>query len=220
MTKLIIANWKSNKNKNSTKEFLENFEKNNFKSIKNKKAIFAPPANLLYLFKDIKNIDLAIQDISSYPSGSYTGAVSAKNLEDFNIKYAIVGHSERRRYFHETNQDIANKVAQCIENNIIPILCIDEDDISAQATAIPEKYLDKIIVAYEPLEAIGSGNNASVEQVLKVSAKIKKSFTDKTQIVYGGSVNADNIKDYLEICDGVLVGGASLEAESFVDLLR
>jgi len=210
--KLIIANWKSNKNLASAKTWLADLSL----KIRNSKfeVVIAPPVNLLYLFKEVNNISLAVQDLSPYPAGSYTGAISAHNLEDFNIKYAILGHSERRRYFHETDQDVAKKVAQAIENKIIPLLCINEEYLLSQYSALDEKLASKCVVVYEPLSAIGSGDNAPVSKVLEIKKRVAQLF-GQVKFIYGGSVNANNVQDYLAITDGVLVGGASLEVEGF-----
>lgn len=216
--KYIIANWKSHKNLEQVKDWFDHF---NFTKSDDKEVIIAPPFVSLFLAKEFRpsGVTLATQDISSFPAGAYTGAVSALNLEGLGVKYAIVGHSERRRYFHESHIDVANKVAQCLDNNITPIVCVDDEYITDQAHAIEEQYLTKCMVAYEDLSAIGTGHNMPLESVLKAQELIKSAFGD-VRVIYGGSVTPENAKDYLDNTDGVLVGGASLDAEQFGEILQ
>ncbi|MEN8253237.1 MAG: triose-phosphate isomerase family protein [Patescibacteria group bacterium] len=227
--KLLIANWKSHKNSQEVLDWLESFKKEEGRiKNKNNKIIIAPPMSLVgvvdwfsreHFDNSVREkINLGIQDISPYPMGKYTGAISIKNLEGLDVKYAIVGHSERRRYFHETHNDVANKVAQCIDAGITPVVCVDDEYVSSQAAAIKQEHLEKCIVAYEELSAIGSGKNEPIEHVQEVFSEIKKYFGE-TKLIYGGSVNASNVQDYLEICDGVLVGSASLKVEDFAAML-
>lgn len=166
----------------------------------------------------LKQTVLAVQDLSPFPAGAYTGAVSGANLEGLPIKYAILGHSERRRYFHETDQDVANKVDQALQSNITPVVCVDAEYIESQAGAINAEQLKHCIVAYEPLEAIGTGNFQPVAQVKPVVEKIKEIFGD-VAVIYGGSVSAANVAEYLTIVDGALVGGQSLDAPKFAQLV-
>jgi len=217
--KLIIANWKSHKNQQTALEWLTTFKQSKIHNPESS-IIIAPPMSLLSIVKNNlpEEVSLAVQDISPFPAGKYTGAVSSQNLEGLDIKYVIVGHSERRRYFHETHNDIANKVAQCIEANITPIVCVDDEYISSQAAAIKQEHLSKCVVAYEELSAIGSGKNMPVEKVQEVFEQIKKYFGE-TKLIYGGSVDASNVQDYLDICDGVLVGTASLDVNDFVAMI-
>ena len=232
MKKLFIANWKSNKNFEQSSAWITEFAKQVSPYIAQadfqKEIVIAPSfpviAGVNYFISSQKmsnNILLASQDISSYPAGSYTGAVSAVNLQDLNIKYAIVGHSERRKYFHESHQDVALKIEQCLENSIQPILCIDADQAAEQFTHIPDEQRSKIILAYEPVEYIGGTETQPVNQILKVIQEFKESYSPK-QIIYGGSVNAESITPMLEHDEisGFLVGGASLEVESFLALIR
>lgn len=214
--KYIIANWKSNKTLAEIETWFEQFKPQSH----DKKVIVAPCFAGLLKAHELKNdqVDLAVQDVSPFPAGAYTGAVSTINLQGLDIKYAIVGHSERRKYFHETHQDVANKVAQCVENNIIPIVCVDDEYISDQAAAIDDQYLEKCIVAYEELGAIGTGANEPIEHVLKVKDLIISAF-GQVPVIYGGSVTPANATEYLAKMDGVLVGGASLDAEKFASIV-
>lgn len=222
--KLIIANWKSHKNREAVEKWLDDFEGKYTAQVEKQVVICPPMSSLMFVSNRLlnreknKDVYLGVQDISPYPAGKYTGAVSTENLNGFNVRYAIVGHSERRRYFHETHNDVANKVAQCIDAGITPIVCVDDEYISSQAAAIPQEHLIKCIVAYEELSAIGSGKNEPVEHVKEVFAEIKKYF-GSVKLIYGGSVDVDNVQDYLSFCDGVLVGTASLDVSDFIALL-
>lgn len=225
--KYIIANWKSNKNKGQVVRWLEEFESDHFSEMikEDREIIIAPAMPSIAVVAEHLNDQskhprtaLAVQDISPFSAGSYTGAVSVVNLEGFGVQYAILGHSERRDHFGESDQDVANKVSQCVEAGITPIVCIDEDYLISQASAIDDKFLSKCIVAYEPLSAIGTGEEMNPEKVVLVGQEIKQYF-DGARFIYGGSVDPGNVSDYLEICDGVLVGGASLKVEEFKRLI-
>ncbi|MDH5533690.1 MAG: triose-phosphate isomerase [Candidatus Pacebacteria bacterium] len=225
--KYIFANWKSNKNRKDAEHWMDEFDKNyaHFASHEDLEIIIAPPMpSLMFISNRLldrqkhPHVYLAVQDLSSYPAGSYTGAVSTVNLEGFNVKYAILGHSERRNYFEESDMDVAKKVDQAVEAGITPVVCVDEDYIESQAYAIDKKHHKKCIVAYEPLSAIGTGDEMNPKKVVEVVNRIRKAFGD-VRVIYGGSVDGDNVKDYLEVCDGVLVGGASLKVDEFKRLV-
>ena len=232
MKKLYVANWKSNKSRKDIEKWIDDFEeKRKINLALNKddrKIVLCPPmpsimfvSNRLLNQKLNQNVYLGVQDISPYPAGSYTGAVSTRNLEGFNVRFAIVGHSERRKYFHENSQDVANKVDQCLENNITPIICVDRNEIENQAVKIDAEKRKKIIVAYEPVEYIGTGTAQNVNEVLEVIAEVKKAFGNETKVLYGGSVNPDNIEQFRsrDEIDGFLIGSASLDVEKFLDLI-
>ena len=220
--KLIIANWKSNKNLASAKEWLEEFSKSAGKTkTSGKEVAIAPPFDLLEIVKENlpEGVVLAVQDMSAFPAGSYTGEVGISNLKGFDIRYAIVGHSERRHYQKETDLDVANKVERALEAGIAPIVCIDEPYLISQARAIESKNLGKCVVAYEPISAIGTGDEMRPEKVLEVVGEVRKHFGEDVRVIYGGSVDTTNVGDYFEICDGVLVGGASLKVQEFLKLI-
>lgn len=223
---LIVANWKSHKTREAAVAWFDAYEAwmashSNLQA----QVVVAPPfpalmfaANRL-LKPELRQTFLAVQDLSPFPAGAYTGAVSAQNLSGFDVRFAIVGHSERRRYFHETHQEVANKVDQALQAGITPIVCLDDEYLSAQAAAINPDQLKSCIVAYEPLEAIGSGLNQPVAEVAPIVARIKEVFGN-VPVIYGGSVEADNVAEYLGVCQGVLVGGASLDVKEFTGLLE
>lgn len=220
MSKLFVANWKSNKNLEEVSQWFKDFK---VELDEDQEVVIAPPYPFLSLvadkIKDLPGVSLAVQNLSSYPAGSYTGEVCVRNLKGLGVKYAILGHSERRRYLGESHQDVANKVSQALNNSITPIVCVDQDYVEDQSLAIQAKLLEKCVVAYEPLSAIGTGENASVKEVASVVTEIKSVFGE-TPVLYGGSVNSENIEPYLKVADGVLVGGASLDAKMFAKLIE
>ncbi|MCA9370014.1 triosephosphate isomerase [Candidatus Woesebacteria bacterium] len=221
MKKYIVANWKSNKNLSEAEQWLQ--EATLINASKETEVIIAPPFPLLgvlhtsTLFTE-KKLQLAVQTISPYPAGSYTGAVSTRNLVGLDVSYALVGHSERRVHFKESDSDVARQVEQLIEVGIAPIVCVDEPSIISQASALRESDLSKVIVAFEPLSAIGTGSRADVGLVGRVRDKIHAVF-GSVPVLYGGSVDGHNAGEYLLVCEGVLVGGASLDARSFREII-
>lgn len=209
----FVANWKANKNLNQALQWFDIFLKQPLPNDR-AKIIICPPYPLLLPIKEkIKNqnIFLGAQDISAFESGSYTGEVGAKTLKGI-VDYAIIGHSERRKYFNERNHVLFQKVVNAKKHLIEPIFCLrsQKDQISEEVN----------IIAYEPIYAIGSGNNESVEKVLEM----KKNFLLKNNSIflYGGSVNNKNASSYLSSSeiDGFLVGTASLDPQDFYAIVR
>jgi triosephosphate isomerase (TIM) len=234
MHKLIIANWKSHQNVNEIKEWLAGFKRQMSEGIfvdENKDeqvaVVIAPSFVNLALVEDFLNqekqfsgfVSLATQDLSPFAEGSYTGEVGTENLTGHGVKYAIIGHSERRKMFEEDHTQVAKKVAAAVEAGIIPVLCLDEAYIEDQAKEIDQSLYEKCVIAYEPLSAIGSGNNAQVEDVERVVAKIRQVYGD-VMVIYGGSVDKSNIQQYITVTDGALVGTASKQADDFVGILK
>jgi triosephosphate isomerase len=222
MSKLIIANWKSNKTRHGLEEWWDAFITVYSPSEGNLVAI-APPATLLselrQFTKPIETLQLAAQDVSPYPMGSYTGAVNAQQLQEFGVKYVLVGHSERRRHFHESHEDVARKVREVCNAGMTPVLCLDKEYIAQQAAALGGDLSSASVVAYEPLSAIGSGKNEDVGSVQEVITQIRQVFGQDTPVIYGGSVTTENVGEYALVCDGVLVGGASLDGQQFAQLV-
>jgi triosephosphate isomerase len=205
---------KPNKNLSEVHGWLASFTGQNLDVFRNHvEIIIAPPYPFISIIKEKLHaypwIKLASQDISPFGSGSYTGAVSAHNLDGL-VSYSLVGHSERRRYFHESNEKIGRKTELALTSNIEPILCVRN----------VEDYLGdpSNFVAYEPQEAIGSGHNESTENVLKIRQQLN--LPTKTKFIYGGSVNGTNARDYLKHSeiDGLLPGKASLHADEFYSI--
>ena len=186
-------------------------------------------------------IDLGAQDISSHAAGAYTGEISAAMLKDFGVRYCIVGHSERRQYHGETDAVVAQKTKQALACGITPIVCVgetlDERDAGKTEEVVKRQLatviqlnghcISEIVVAYEPIWAIGTGKTATTEQaqqvhqVLRSQLKAASDHADRIQILYGGSMNAANAAQLLaqQDIDGGLVGGASLKAADFLSII-
>lgn len=218
----LIGNWKSNKTFEETYQWFDQFSKI-YDPVIDLTTVLAVPFPFLQEASkkkhelNLQHFALAAQDISPYPFGAYTGAVSA-NMLKHQIEYCIVGHSERRQYFAESHLEIANKVELLLTSEITPILCLDQPYAQKQLAAFDQKDLEKLIIAYEPLEAIGTGEPADPKQVAEVVKRIRELIqTDQTPIIYGGSTNADNARTYLEIegVAGLLPGSSSLNPDVF-----
>jgi triosephosphate isomerase len=225
MSRYLLANWKSNKTISEAEAWLERFCHIHHPDPQ-LKVIIAPPVPFLapmwLKLQKIKapNLALAIQDLSPFPSGSYTGGVAAEMVCDF-VEYAILGHAERRRYFHETNQEIANKVSEAVAVGIKPIVCVDHPYARGQLAAIDEADADGLIIGYGPVEAVGIDVPQAPAKVIEAIAEIQTIAPGKP-ILYGGSVNKDNVGDYIKLdgVSGVMVGTASLDPEEFASIGR
>jgi triosephosphate isomerase len=212
-------------------------------------AIFAVPFPYLIMANsevaDEQFFSVAAQNCSDKKNGAYTGEISAEMLQSIGIRYCIVGHSERREYFNETNQLLADKINICLEHNITPIFCCGEaltireagDQNQFVGTQLQEslyhlsaEQLQQVVIAYEPIWAIGTGKTASNEQAQEMHAHIRQQLSEKygsavadsISILYGGSVKASNAKEIFAQpdVDGGLVGGASLVAKDFVEIIK
>jgi len=224
----FVANWKSHKTIEEAQEWLETFSKllltRQYQT--DLSVVLAVPFPFLNLVHDWleargdqePQIFLAVQDLSSFPSGKYTGAVSTRQLEGLGVSAAILGHSERRRYFHETSQDVAAKVTQALEAGMLPIVCVDDPYLEEQAAALQSAERTQVAVVYEALETIGTGVSLSTEEFEAARARIRAAFGE-VPALYGGSVDSQNILEFVPPADGVLVGTASLEAADFVAII-
>lgn len=202
------------------------------------KVIICPPYVHLSL---LKGLTLGAQNVSYKESGAFTSQISALMLKDLGVEYCIVGHSESRQYLKETDEVVSFKIKECLNNGLKAILCVGENEgerktevleseIMRALEGISEENLKDIIIAYEPIFAIGTGKNCSIEEtkqsVLIIKSTISKLYNQKSadeiNILYGGSVNSQNAGDYLNEAnvDGLLVGGASLKAEEFVKIVK
>ena len=226
MKKYIIANWKSNKNIQEMAAWLNNFPDGdeNRKRLQPLEIILALPFPFLVTAKEIIDdrslpIRLAAQNISAFGLGSYTGEVASENLKFLDLEYVILGHSERRRLLKESSQEIADKVSEAIKASFKPILCLDEPYFQEQFELLKKEELKECFLAYEPVSAIGSGQAFDLEQLQLVKERLLNIYPKDNKFIYGGSVNAENVADYLKLSDGVLIGGASLDLKDFVDLL-
>lgn len=223
----FIANWKANKNLNEMRSWLDTFFKNIDKNSQTKKKIengtikiiICPPSPLLYPLKQALDnrtgIAVGCQDISIVEGGTYTGEVTAHNLESL-VDYTIVGHSERKKYFGETNVDVLKKYSFVKKYGIEPIYCV-----ASEHDSFPSG-LD--FICYEPPAAISKGDaKGSFESSEKIlTAKKKLRVQSQMKFIYGGSVNRNNVIEYLKHreIDGFLIGGASLDPIHFFDIIR
>lgn len=223
--KYIIANWKSQKNASQAAAWLQNFPKDQASKalLQQFELIVALPYPLLAVAQNTIEelqlpLQLAVQDISAFGPGAYTGEVCPENLSGFNIAYALLGHSERRRFLKESSQLVADKLKEAKRAGWRSILCVDRPYFQEQWQFLNTVDLEQSLLAYEPVAAIGSGQPESVETLSLVKKELRQIYP-RLPLIYGGSVHAGNIADYLTICDGVLVGTASLEVKEFIDLL-
>jgi triosephosphate isomerase len=243
----IAANWKMNKTVRESIAFAKRLAEE-FSESCDRDIVIAPPFTSLYPLHEILDrspIGMAAQNMYWEEKGAYTGEISAEMIVDAGCEYVIIGHSERRSLFGESNEHTNKKIKTALAFGLRPIFCVGETLTEREAGStfnIVEKQLKdglnnilsddirRIIVAYEPVWAIGTGRTATAEQAKDVHGFIRKVIGDKLgsksseeiAIIYGGSVNRQNINDLMsqpEI-DGVLVGGASLDFESFVDIVR
>jgi triosephosphate isomerase len=218
--KLIIANWKSNKSFSQAQSWLKDAQPA-MGGLADVTAILAPPmAFVAALSQPVQEMgwQLAVQDFSPFPAGSYTGAVSGINLHDLGVKYALVGHSERRHYFHESVQDVARKIEQALDVGITPIVCTDQPTLASQAAAIDDELAKQCIVAFEPAGTIGSGNNAPIDEVKAFRQQAERLF-GAVPFLYGGSADEQNIGEYLLVTDGAIIGTAALDVKQFMQVL-
>ncbi len=220
MTKYVLANWKAHKTIFEAEAWLEKFC-HLYRPHPQVEVIIAPPVLYLVTMRQklqeytSVHLTLAAQDLSPFPLGAYTGAMAAEMARDL-VGFAILGHSERRRYFHETNQDVANKVSEAKAVNIKPIVCVDRHYARSQIAALKEEDLDDLIIGYGPVEAIGINIPQSPAKIKEVIEEIRIIAPEKP-ILYGGSINKDNAGDYLGIAGvvGLMVGTASLDPVEF-----
>lgn len=210
----IIANWKANKTIEEAQNWLQSFQQGYQAADENKEVIIAPPDLLIPQIKtNQNNFHIALQDFSPFEKGAYTGEEPAALAVEF-ANYAIIGHSERRTYFHETDDLLAQKVTTAQKFQITPIFCIQDEN-----TPIPPTVT---LVAYEPPTAIGSGHPDTPEDADKVAQIVKANHPSVQTVLYGGSVTPENVKTFtqMENISGVLVGGASLDPEKFINIIQ
>jgi triosephosphate isomerase len=246
---IAAANWKMNLTYQQGEQLLDTILNENIALADHQAAVFAVPFPYLMMVSQKlsgrKNYFAAAQNASDQKAGAYTGEVSAEMLRSINIRYCVLGHSERREYFSERNQSLAQKVALCLENGITPIFCCGEPlsirEVGAQEGFVETQLMEslfhfsepdirKIVIAYEPIWAIGTGKTATAEQAQEMHAHLRKLFAkkynkataDHIPILYGGSVKAANAKELFSSpdVDGGLVGGASLVATEFISIIR
>ncbi len=213
----IYANLKMNLNKDEVLNLRNNITESD--------DLIMIPSNIF--LNDFSTFNLGAQDVSCFKNGSYTGDISASQLKSIGISYCLVGHSERRKNYCENNELFKLKIERLIENDITPILCVGEnqgedfvDVLNEQLSFLDSEIVDKIIIAYEPIWAIGTGLIPTVEKITEITDFIKSRWN--TLVLYGGSVDENNI-DILKIInnlDGFLVGKASCDSFKLNALLN
>ena len=237
----VVANWKMNKTLAEAVEFVQESS-----SVEGTNVVVCPPTQLLYPVQLLveqqgKSVKLGAQNVHHKDKGAYTGETSAQMLKDIGCEFVIVGHSERRQYSNECDVLINKKVKSAIDSNLTPIICIGEtleEKNSGQTERVLTKQLvgalqniesSSFLIAYEPVWAIGTGQSATAEQaqvthqyIRAVLQEIVGSKADSISILYGGSVNESNAKEYASQADidGVLVGGASLKVQTFEPIIH
>ena len=244
--KLIIGNWKMNLGVHEASLFVHKLE-NVVKSHRSVEVVLAPTTLALQTLSmqvHFRQFKLAAQNFYWRDHGAFTGEVSATQLRGI-VQYGLVGHSERRHLFHETDKDTRAKVQAAIRNGIKPVLCVGEtageralgetndvihDQLLGGLANITGEELDDVVIAYEPVWAIGTGNNASPSDVTSAVRAIRSQLkhlygvkaAEKVAVLYGGSVNDHSAADYLALpdIDGLLVGGASLDANVFASIIE
>ena len=247
--KLVVGNWKMNKSFDDAQDLILDIQ-NNLKDRKlQTEVVLCPPFVYMELLTDIAEEEdsqfyAGAQNCSEHESGAYTGEVSAEMLASMGVEFCIVGHSERRKYFGETNAVIAQKINLLLKNDIVPIVCCGElleerkagkhtqvvqQQIEESLFHLQASEFERVIIAYEPVWAIGTGETATPAQAEEMHAFIRSLVEKKygtemaynTYILYGGSCNPKNAADLFmqEDVDGGLIGGASLKADDFCAII-
>jgi triosephosphate isomerase len=252
---IFAANWKMNKGASETEDFIKSFLSKTQSLNLPAEIVIAPPfvslpklADLLHDSNPGQNahaIQIAAQNCSQYDSGAYTGEVSVLMLREFFVHYVIIGHSERRAIYGETDAMINAKIRKAREANLKPIFCIGETlaereggmletvlrtQVTDGLKDVSEKDLSDIVIAYEPVWAIGTGVTATSEQAQEAHAFVRSLIADlygsdpaaKIRIQYGGSVKPNNAAELMACpdIDGALIGGAALDPQSFLEIIR
>ncbi|MGI6413228.1 MAG: triose-phosphate isomerase [Syntrophomonadaceae bacterium] len=243
---LVVANWKMNKNTNEAHSFGAELKKL-LKDVSAVEVVICPPFTALSTVKSIlhdSRIKIGAQNVFWQQEGAYTGEISPAMLTDVGCEYVIIGHSERRQIIGETDQDINNKIMAARAQGLIPILCVGEtlqERNQQKAEEVVKRQLcnglkgvelsgEELVIAYEPVWAIGTGVNAKSQDAQEMAKYIRKLLeelyngkcAEKVRILYGGSVKAENFLSFIheEDIDGALVGGASLWPDSFAQIVR
>ena len=244
--KVIAGNWKMNMLPNEAIDFIQELTPL-VKDTKNEVILCVPYTDLFYALLHVQgtNIKIGAQNMHWEEKGAYTGEVSAQMLKSIGVEYVIIGHSERRQYFAETDETVNKKIKSALAHGLKPIVCVGEtleqreagetekivtNQIAKAFEGIASEALEKIIVAYEPIWAIGTGKTATKEDANNTIMQIRKKLAEiygqneaeGVIIQYGGSVKSSNAKELFEMSDidGGLVGGASLKAEEFSKIVK
>lgn len=243
--KVIAGNWKMNKSPADVEEFMSAFS-TLVENTRNEVILCVPYIDLFTAIEKARGTDIKIgaQNMHYKDNGAFTGEISAKMLQDIGVEYVIIGHSERRQYYNETDETVNLKIKSALEHNLKPIVCVGEtleqreagitnsfvsEQIRKAFDGIESSMLKNIIVAYEPIWAIGTGKTASSEDANDVCKcireELKKMYANESEnviIQYGGSVKSSNARELFEMSDidGGLVGGASLDADEFSKIVN
>ena len=246
---IAAANWKMNLTYQQGEKLLDEILEANVPLEDHQKVIFAVPFPYLIMamseVADEEGYYIAAQNCSDKKSGAYTGEVSAEMLQSVGVKYCIVGHSERREYFLENNKILAEKVNICLQHAITPIFCCGESlrvreennqnqfvqrQLEESLFHLTEEQIKTIVIAYEPIWAIGTGKTATTEQAQEMQKHLRyvlegkygANVADEIPVLYGGSVKANNAAELFSCpdVDGGLVGGASLVAKDFIEIIK
>jgi len=221
--KFVVANWKSNKTEVEAKNWFAELKVEDLR-LTNKEVIICSPFTVLPILKSLiinhnSNIKLGAQDISPFDEGAYTGEVNGKEIREL-AQFVIVGHSERRKNFSESNDVINAKINEALKNQLTPIICVSSLE---QAKALDNKVQNntQVIIVYEPLFAIGSGIPDTPENADQMAKSIKN-IVGEIPILYGGSVTSANINEFSKMpnIDGALIGKASLDAKEFYAIIQ
>lgn len=247
--KIVAANWKMNFTFQQAENFLEEMSSKLDEGVsEDVEVVICPPFLFVELtldFANDSNFFVGVQNLSAFDKGAFTGEISASMLESMGIDYCIIGHSERRKFFNESHSELKEKVAQALKSKIIPIFCCGElfperqagEQFSVVQKQIQESLFDlskhefsRIVIAYEPVWAIGTGITATPEQAQEMHAFIRNfinmkygtEISDNLSILYGGSCTAQNARGIFSQpdVDGGLIGGASLKADEFYQIIN
>ncbi|MEX0668465.1 MAG: triose-phosphate isomerase [Candidatus Saccharimonadales bacterium] len=242
---IVIGNWKMHLSVNQSRDLAEKLEDSLADLVERAEVVLCPSAIALHDVSSASpSLSIGVQNIYFADEGAYTGEISASQVKDL-VQYAIIGHSERRHNFGETNEMVARKTAAALRSGITPIVCVGEtaqerhhgettqvinDQLSTGLTMITASEAKDIIIAYEPVWAIGTGENAKEDDVISAAATIRSTTaqmfgadaTSGIRVIYGGSVNGDSAGSYLNIdsINGLLVGGASLNDHEFTKIVQ
>jgi triosephosphate isomerase len=246
--KIVAANWKMNMTQAESERFVESLLLD-LGDIRDVEVVILPPftaiAKVAGLLEKAQNIKVGAQNMHWERNGAFTGEISAAMLRDLYVHYVVIGHSERRAMFHETDEIVNKKVRAALEATLRPIVCVGEtlvqrdkghvkkilsSQLRGSLDGLGEKELQEIVIAYEPVWAIGTGRVATPQQAEEAHAFIREiigklsdeATASKIRIQYGGSVKPENARELMSQpdIDGALVGGASLDARSFSQIVN
>lgn len=248
--KIVIGNWKMNKNFDEAEELISTIEEKLEDYNLETEVVLCPPLVYAELVTDHASQEgsqfyAGVQNVSEYENGAYTGEVSAEMLAGMDVSFCIVGHSERRKYFGETNAIVLKKMLRLLANDIVPVMCCGESleerksgnhfdvvkrQIEESIYELTPEQMERTMIAYEPIWAIGTGETATPAQAQEMLAFIRSLVEKKfgtqmaidTYILYGGSCNAKNALELFsqQDVDGGLIGGASLKADDFIQIIE